>query len=91
MINHSKVNIHRGPLITCEPAVKQVILHIDELHRNKFVLCVLDDDIHVFVKFGHIDEIKALVERKFEMINPTANKAAKVAVEEMMNTMEYQL
>ncbi|KAK1827835.1 TFIIH subunit TTDA/Tfb5 [Podospora conica] len=55
----------RGTLITCEPAIKSIILHIDAENNNEIVIEDLDDT-HLFIKESKYDDLKRLLDLKLK-------------------------
>lgn len=53
------VNVTKGVLVECDPAMKQFLLHLDETQKlgRKFILADLDDT-HVFIESDILDLLK---------------------------------
>ena len=53
------VNVRKGVLITCDPAMKQLLLHLDEkmLLGSKFILEDLDET-HLFISSDALERLK---------------------------------
>lgn len=53
------VNVMKGVLVKCDPAMKQFLLHLDEKHMlgTKFVLQDLDET-HLFIAAEALDQLK---------------------------------
>ena len=53
-----------GVLLTCDAAIRQYILHLDEVSEDaggRFVISTLDDATHLFVKEAAVDYIRRKV------------------------------
>ncbi|XP_077567614.1 general transcription factor IIH subunit 5 [Stigmatopora nigra] len=61
------VNVHKGVLVECDPAMKQFLLYLDETMAlgRKFILKDLDDT-HVFIT---TDVVQTLQERVGKLID----------------------
>ncbi|XP_057678042.1 general transcription factor IIH subunit 5 [Corythoichthys intestinalis] len=61
------VNVHKGVLVECDPAMKQFLLYLDETMAlgKKFILKDLDDT-HVFIT---TDVVQTLQERVGKLID----------------------
>ncbi|XP_077366775.1 general transcription factor IIH subunit 5 [Vanacampus margaritifer] len=61
------VNVHKGVLVECDPAMKQFLLYLDETMAlgKKFILKDLDDT-HVFI-LGEV--VQTLQERVGKLID----------------------
>ncbi|KAI9146504.1 TFIIH subunit TTDA/Tfb5 [Paraphysoderma sedebokerense] len=53
----------KGVLVTCDPTVKQIILHLNE--QYKFIIEDLDDE-HLFIDGGFVQLLKTEVEQRLE-------------------------
>jgi len=61
------VNVTKGVLVECDPAMKQFLLHLDEKNEfhTKFVLLDLDDT-HLFI---NADMVETLQERIDDLLD----------------------
>ncbi|XP_019750541.1 general transcription factor IIH subunit 5 isoform X1 [Hippocampus comes] len=61
------VNVHKGVLVECDPAMKQFLLYLDETMAlgKKFILKDLDDT-HVFIL---VEVVQTLQERVGKLID----------------------
>ncbi|XP_037101203.1 general transcription factor IIH subunit 5 [Syngnathus acus] len=61
------VNVHKGVLVECDPAMKQFLLYLDETNAlgKKFILKDLDDT-HVFIL---VEVVQTLQERVGKLID----------------------
>ncbi|MFH4977735.1 hypothetical protein AB6A40_004444 [Gnathostoma spinigerum] len=59
------VNVKKGVLVTCDPAMRQLLVHLDESRAlgSKFVVKELDET-HIFVD----REIIQILERKLDQL-----------------------
>jgi len=73
----SGVEVKTGVLLTCDPAVKQILIQMDqESHgEHKFVLRDLDDT-HMFVKDSQFARVRELLEVELEKNMYTPNPLA---------------
>ncbi|KAK4052458.1 hypothetical protein OIV83_002260 [Microbotryomycetes sp. JL201] len=63
------VKATRGVLVTCDPAVKQILLQLDEQQeRDKFIIQDLDDT-HLLVSGDKLEWVKQQLELELEKNN----------------------
>ncbi|BFZ13705.1 hypothetical protein BsWGS_16744 [Bradybaena similaris] len=64
------VNVTKGVLIECDPAMKQFLLHLDEKNEfgRKFVLQDLDDT-HLFVASDIIDTLQEKIDELMDQMS----------------------
>ena len=64
------VNVAKGSLIKCDPAVKQYLVHLDETFAfgEKFILNNLDDQ-HLFVQTSSVPMIKEKLQEHIDKIS----------------------
>ena len=64
------VNVVKGSLIKCDPAVKQYLVHLDETKQfgEKFILNNLDDQ-HLFVQSSSVAMIKEKLKEQMDKIS----------------------
>jgi len=70
------VNVAKGSLIKCDPAVKQYLVHLDEKldSKDRFILNNLDDQ-HLFVQTSSVPMIKKLLQEQIDKISYDAADA----------------
>ncbi|GAA6064085.1 hypothetical protein JCM10212_003443 [Sporobolomyces blumeae] len=60
------VKATRGTLITCDPAVKQILLQLDENNSfGRFIIADLDDT-HLLIQGDHLDRVQHELELELE-------------------------
>ena len=64
------VNVAKGSLIKCDPAVKQYLVHLDEKldSKDRFILNNLDDQ-HLFVQTSSVPMIKEKLQEHIDKIS----------------------
>ncbi|KAM0790611.1 hypothetical protein ACM66B_004475 [Microbotryomycetes sp. NB124-2] len=63
------VKATKGVLVTCDPAVKQILLQLDEQQeRDKFIIQDLDDT-HLLVSGDKLEWVKQQLEQELEKNN----------------------
>ncbi|KAK4056990.1 hypothetical protein OIO90_001890 [Microbotryomycetes sp. JL221] len=62
------VKATRGILITCDPAVKQILLQLDEQGQDRFIIQDLDDT-HLLVSQDKLESVKRQLEDELEKNN----------------------
>ncbi|CAF0924587.1 unnamed protein product [Didymodactylos carnosus] len=64
------VNVSKGSLITCDAAVKQYLIHLDETNEfgMKFILHHLDEN-HLFVATSAVPLIKERLNKLMDSIS----------------------
>lgn len=69
------VNVSKGSLIKCDPAVKQYLVHLDETLAlgEKFILNNLDDQ-HLFVQTSAVPKIKVKLQEHIDKISYDATQ-----------------
>ena len=74
--NFQMVNVAKGSLIKCDPAVKQYLVHLDEKldSKDRFILNNLDDQ-HLFVQTSSVPMIKKLLQEQIDKISYDAADA----------------
>ncbi|XP_023323227.1 general transcription factor IIH subunit 5-like [Eurytemora carolleeae] len=57
------VNVTKGVLVECDPAMKQFLLHLDETLKlgSRFIIQDLDET-HVFVSSDVVEQLKAHID-----------------------------
>lgn len=57
------VNVTRGVLVECDPAMKQFLLFLDEKLKlgSKFIIQDLDET-HLFISVDVVDQLKAQID-----------------------------
>ncbi|KAL2264819.1 hypothetical protein VTJ83DRAFT_7329 [Remersonia thermophila] len=55
----------RGVLIECEPAIKSILVHIDNTHNHAFIIEDLDET-HLFVKEPMLPALKQKLEERLK-------------------------
>ncbi|KAK4191606.1 TFIIH subunit TTDA/Tfb5 [Podospora australis] len=56
----------RGVLITCEPAIKSILLHIDKTQLNNEAIIEDLDDTHLFVKEQMLKTLQSKLDEKLK-------------------------
>jgi TFIIH basal transcription factor complex TTD-A subunit len=66
------VNVMKGSFITCDPAMKQFLLHLDETLAlgKKFIIQDLDET-HLFVASEIVDILRSRVDDLMDQISYT--------------------
>jgi len=66
------VNVMKGSFITCDPAMKQFLLHLDETLAlgKKFIIQDLDET-HLFVSSEIVEVIRSRVDDLMDQISYT--------------------
>ncbi|GAA5859000.1 hypothetical protein JCM8547_003962 [Rhodosporidiobolus lusitaniae] len=60
------VKATRGALVTCDPAVKQILLQLDEnAGRHRFIIADLDET-HLLIKPESVDRVRESLEAELE-------------------------
>ena len=69
------VNVQKGVLITCEPSMKQFLLHLDEnlAFGERFIIQDLDDT-HVFVMASIVPQLQSRVDEMMEKFSFSAHQ-----------------
>ena len=69
------VNVSKGSLIKCDPAVKQYLVHLDETlaFGEKFILNNLDEQ-HLFVQSSAVSKIKVKLQEHIDKISYDASQ-----------------
>ncbi|KAF8360088.1 gtf-2H5, partial [Pristionchus pacificus] len=64
------VNVKKGLMVTCDPAMKQLLIHLDETRAlgSKFIVKELDDT-HIFVD----KEIQEVLDNKLDDLMEAMN------------------
>ena len=64
------VNVVKGVLVECDPAMKQFLLHLDEKHTlgGAFVIQVLDDT-HLFIAADMVNMLKEQIDDLMDKMN----------------------
>ena len=64
------VNVTKGILVECDPAMKQFLLHLDEkfLLGSKFIIQDLDDT-HLFISADVLDMLKSQIDDLMDKIS----------------------
>ncbi|CAG5125395.1 unnamed protein product [Candidula unifasciata] len=64
------VNVTKGVLVECDPAMKQFLLHLDERNEfgRKFVLQDLDDT-HLFVSSDIIETLQEKIDELMDQMS----------------------
>lgn len=64
------VNVMKGVLVTCDAAMKQFLLHLDESLKlgRKFIIQDLDDT-HLFISADILDVLQAKIDDLMDQIN----------------------
>ncbi|XP_037927176.1 general transcription factor IIH subunit 5 [Hermetia illucens] len=64
------VNVMKGVLVECDPAMKQFLLHLDETLAlgRKFIIQDLDES-HLFISTDIVDTLQAKVDDLMDKIN----------------------
>ncbi|XP_078658632.1 general transcription factor IIH subunit 5-like [Branchiostoma floridae x Branchiostoma belcheri] len=63
------VNVLKGVLVECDPAMKQFLLHLDEKNSlgRKFVMQDLDDT-HLFISADIVDLLREKIDDLFDQL-----------------------
>ncbi|CAH1246294.1 general transcription factor IIH subunit 5-like [Branchiostoma floridae x Branchiostoma japonicum] len=63
------VNVLKGVLVECDPAMKQFLLHLDEKNAlgRKFVMQDLDDT-HLFISADIVDLLQEKIDDLFDQL-----------------------
>ncbi|KAM0756215.1 nucleotide excision repair TFIIH subunit [Meredithblackwellia eburnea MCA 4105] len=64
------VKATKGVLVTCDPAVKQILLQLDETGNERFIIQELDDT-HVLISADSVERIKEDLQIELEKNNYT--------------------
>jgi TFIIH basal transcription factor complex TTD-A subunit len=70
------VNVIKGILVECDPAMKQFLLHLDETNQlgRKFILHDLDES-HLFISADILETLQARIDDLMDQISfPLAEK-----------------
>jgi len=70
------VNVTKGILVECDPAMKQFLLHLDETEAfgRKFVIQDLDET-HLFISADILDTLQNKIDDKMDQLSfPLAEK-----------------
>ena len=64
------VNVSKGSLIKCDPAIKQYLIYLDETlaFGDKFILHNLDEQ-HLFVQTSYVAMIKEKLQEQIDKIS----------------------
>ena len=64
------VNVTKGIMVECDPAMKQFLLHLDEkfLLGSKFIIQDLDDS-HLFISADVLDMLKSQIDDLMDKIS----------------------
>jgi len=64
------VNVTKGVLVECDPAMKQFLLHLDEkfLLGSRFIIQDLDDT-HIFISADVLDMLKSRIDDLMDKIS----------------------
>ncbi|XP_037945287.1 general transcription factor IIH subunit 5-like [Teleopsis dalmanni] len=64
------VNVMKGVLVKCDPAMKQFLLHLDETLSLgcKFIIQDLDDN-HLFISTEIVETLQARIDDLMDRIN----------------------
>ena len=67
---NSMVNVTKGILVECDPAMKQFLLHLDEkfLLGSKFIIQDLDET-HLFISPEVLDQLKSQIDDLMDKIS----------------------
>ncbi|KAL8283737.1 hypothetical protein RQP46_005532 [Phenoliferia psychrophenolica] len=65
------VKATKGVLVTCDPAVKQILLQLDETGTERFIIQELDDT-HVLISADSVERIKQDLQVQLERNNYVA-------------------
>lgn len=65
------VNVSKGVLLTCDPAMKQFLLYLDDKNElgQKFIIADLDDN-HLFVVASIIPVLKQKIDALLDQLSP---------------------
>ncbi|CAJ0918813.1 unnamed protein product, partial [Mesorhabditis belari] len=65
------VNVKKGVMITCDPAMHQLLINLDESRElgSKFIIKDLDET-HLFVEKDIISALEAKIDQMMEQLNP---------------------
>ncbi|CAI4232324.1 unnamed protein product [Auanema sp. JU1783] len=65
------VNVKKGLLVTCDPAMRQLLIHLDESRTlgSKFIIKELDDT-HLFIDKEIIPILEDKLDQIMESMNP---------------------
>uniref|UniRef100_A0A914CD76 General transcription and DNA repair factor IIH subunit TFB5 n=1 Tax=Acrobeloides nanus TaxID=290746 RepID=A0A914CD76_9BILA len=65
------VNVKKGVLITCDPAMRQLLIHLDETRAlgSKFVVKELDDT-HIFVDREILPHLEQKIDALMDSLSP---------------------
>ncbi|CDW54201.1 Putative transcription factor tfiih complex subun it tfb5 [Trichuris trichiura] len=65
------VNVTKGVLVTCDPAMKQFLLHLDETIALGFKFILKDlDDTHVFISADSVNTLSQKIDTLMESLSP---------------------
>jgi len=69
------VNVTKGVLIECDPAMKQFLLHLDEKLKlgSRFIIQDLDDT-HIFISSESVDQLKAQIDDFMDQVSVVQEK-----------------
>ncbi|XP_044016033.1 general transcription factor IIH subunit 5 [Aphidius gifuensis] len=70
------VNVRKGILVECDPAMKQFLLYLDDTEKlgRKFILQDLDET-HLFISVDILEELEAKVDELMDRMSfPLADK-----------------
>ncbi|XP_073992300.1 transcription factor B5 [Rhodnius prolixus] len=67
------VNVTKGVLVKCDPAMKQLLIHLDETLAigKKFIIQDLDED-HLFISAEVIDTLTSRIDDIMDKISVSA-------------------
>lgn len=68
------VNVKKGVFVTCDPAMRQLLLHLDETRTlgTKFVVKELNDT-HIFVDREIIPSLEQKIDSLMDSLSPDQN------------------
>jgi len=71
------VHVTKGMLVTCDPVMKQLLLHLDEKLSlgSKFVLADLDES-HLFVQSDVYGQLKEHIDVLYEKVYYNQNQSS---------------
>jgi len=71
------VHVTKGMLVTCDPVMKQLLLHLDETLSlgSKFVIADLDDN-HLFVQADVYNQLREHIDVLYEKVYYNQNQSS---------------
>ncbi|OQV15420.1 putative General transcription factor IIH subunit 5 [Hypsibius exemplaris] len=72
------VNVSKGVLVKCDPAMKQFLIHLDDREElgRKFIIQNIDDD-HLFISKDAVETLKDRLDALMDKISISAAKDEK--------------